>query len=73
MPFRESPANPRRPGFRIRTYLVPAFLGAVNGSIVLAVYCRGPGDPNGHSIAAGVGGFIGLFVGIVIQTLTRKS
>ena len=65
--------KPRRPRFRIRSYVIPAFIGAVIGWFLLAPYFSlGPGDPSGHSVAAGLGGFVGLFVGIVIHTFTRK-
>ena len=71
----DSPPPPHR--FRIRAYVIPTLIGAVIGSVVLAPYCGiSPDDPNGPSIAAGLGGFLGLFIGIVIYTLritfTRK-
>lgn len=58
---------PRR--FRARDYIVPTLIGSVLGAILLAPFCRGPGDPDGHSIGAGVGGLVGLFAGIVIHTM----
>jgi hypothetical protein len=66
----ESDASPKssRP-FRARVYVIPALIGAVIGSVVLAPFCRGPGDPGGHSIGAGLGGFVGLLIGIVIHTI----
>ena len=69
----DSPEQPNRSQFRAHMYLFPAFLGAVIGSFVLAPYCRGPGDPAGHSIAAGLGGFAGLVLGILLHAFTRKA
>jgi hypothetical protein len=71
-PKSESPPDPEPkppPQFRARLYLIPVVIGALLGSVALAPFCRGPGDPGGHSIAAGLGGFVGLFAGIVIHTL----
>jgi hypothetical protein len=64
----EPTAKPVR-RFRARVYVIPVAIGALIGSVALAPFCRGPGDPGGHSIAAGLGGFVGLFVGIVVNTL----
>ena len=62
--------NPKSPRpFRARVYVIPAIIGALIGSVVLAPICRGPGDPGGHSIAAGLGGLAGLFIGVVVHTL----
>lgn len=49
--------------------VIPTLLGAVVGSMFLAPYCRGPGDPWGHSIGSGLGGFAGLFSGILIRAV----
>ncbi len=66
----ESDAPPKSPRpFRARGYVVHSLIGAVIGSVVLAPFCRGPGDPGGHPIGAGLGGFVGLLIGIVVHTV----
>ena len=57
----------------LRSLLVPAFVGALVGSIVLAPITRGPGDPTGHGIAFGLGGLISLIGAIVFRAVRRSS
>jgi hypothetical protein len=62
----DSPSPPPRRS-RFAYYVVPALIGAVVGGILLAPFCRGPGDPGGHSIGAGLGGLAALLVGFVLR------
>jgi hypothetical protein len=48
-------------------------IGAVVGSLVLAPFLRCPGDPSGHSIGAGIGGFAALGIGILVRALFPES
>lgn len=57
----------------LRALIVPAFIGGVIGSVLLAPLTRGPGDPSGHGIAFGLGGLFSLFAAIVFQVARRKS
>ncbi len=62
---------PRRS--RFRGYIVTALVGAVLGGILLAPLCRGPGDPSGHSIGAGLGGLAALLVGFVLRIVSSSA
>ena len=57
--------------YRLRTLLivlVPTVVGAVVGSVVFGPYAGlSPTDPRGPSIAASLGGFIGLGIGLVAR------
>ncbi len=46
--------------------ILSAFAGAVSGSILLSPSVRGVGDPTGQSIGAGLGGFAGLGVTLLL-------
>jgi hypothetical protein len=48
-------------------WLWPVPVGLWVGSVYLAAYVRGPGDPTGHVIGAGVGGTIGLVAGLILR------
>ena len=51
---------------------VPTVIGAVAGSLLLGPYMGiTRTDPNGTSIAAGVGGFVGLVVGFLLRPKVR--
>lgn len=58
---------------KLRSLLVPAFVGALVGSIVLAPITRGIGDPTGHGIAFGLGGLISLIGAIVFRAVRHSS
>ncbi len=45
-------------------WLWPVPIGVAIGAIALAPLARSPGDPEGHIIGAGVGGFIFLIVAL---------
>lgn len=45
---------------------VTSLIGAIIGGVILAPFFRGPGDPFGRSIGAGLGGMAGLLVGFAI-------
>ena len=62
---------PRRPRFVY--YIVPALIGAIIGGFFLAPFCRGPGDPGGHSIGAGLGGLAALLVGFVVRIVNSSK
>jgi len=51
---------------RLLWLVVPTFLGAVAGELILAPYVNNPKDPGGHFIGAGLGGFAGLAIGFVV-------
>ena len=53
--------------------LLPALIGGVVGSLVLAPFVRSPGDPFGHSIGAGLGGLIVLGVGVLLRSGVPRS
>lgn len=57
-----------------RLFLIvsPTVGGAVLGSIVLASAVRCPGDPSGHLIGAGLGGFAGLGVGMLVRAIVPR-
>jgi hypothetical protein len=46
--------------------IATTFFSGALGSALLAPFVRGPGDPEGYSIAAGLGGFIGLILSVVL-------
>lgn len=78
----ESPLSEASPGEgvrptsrknRIAWLALPSLFGAVLGSLVLAPYVRGPGDPFGHSMGAVLGGFLGLALGIMARFLVRPA
>lgn len=52
---------------RIVTLILSAIAGALLGSQFLAPFSQGPGDPGGHSIGAGLGGFVGLGIGVLLR------
>ena len=45
--------------------------GAIGGSIMFAPFVRGPGDPAGHGIGAGLGGLLSMFIAIAMRTIVR--
>jgi hypothetical protein len=45
--------------------------GAICGTIVLAPFVRGPGDPTGHGIGAGLGGLVSMFFALAMRTMSR--
>ena len=50
--------------------LLPTICGAVLGGVVLARYfARGVGDPDGHSIGAGIGAIVFLTVAMFVRNL----
>lgn len=57
----------------LRSLLIPTFVGAVIGSILLAPVTRGPGDPTGHGIAFGLGGLVSLLVAIAFRAFVRSK
>ena len=57
----------------LRALLIPTFVGALVGSIVLAPITRGPGDPTGHGIAFGLGGLLSLIGAIVFRSVRRSN
>ncbi len=57
----------------LRSLLIPMFVGALVGSIVLAPITRGPGDPTGHGIAFGLGGLVSLIGAIVFRSVRRSN
>lgn len=81
-PYESPRAEPPSPGSlgiaagkkQSRLFLIalPTLAGAVLGSIVLASAARGPGDPSGHSIGAGLGGFAGIGVGVFIRAIVPR-
>ena len=62
--------------FRLRTLLIvvsSAIAGAVIGSVVFGPYAGlTPTDPRGPSIAAGLGGFVGLGIGLAIRVFVAR-
>jgi len=66
-----APPNSRKSN--LWSLLVPAFVGGLIGSALLAPLTRGPGDPTGHGIAFGLGGLISLFAAIVFRSAWRRS
>lgn len=57
--------NPRQPSLLSWLWPVPA--GLALGITTLAPFVRGPGDPSGHVIGAGLGGVVGLIVALVVR------
>jgi hypothetical protein len=66
-PVPRAASRPRKS--RIGWIALASLVGAVLGSDLFAPFVRGPGDPYGNSIGAGLGGFLGLAVGIVTRVL----
>ena len=58
---------------RVAWLSLPPLIGAAIGSLLLARYLRGPGDPYGYYIGAGLGGVIGLVIGIMGRVLARTA
>jgi len=51
-------------------WLWPVLIGICVGSVFLAPFVSGPGDPSGHCIGAGLGGCLGLLLAIVWRIAT---
>lgn len=59
---------------RVGWLIALTFLGVLIGASVFAgAFGTSPGDPEGTAMPAGVGGFVGLFFGIVLHRLTRPN
>lgn len=59
---------------RVGWIIVLTFVGVCIGANVFAgSFGTSPSDPQGTAMPAGVGGFVGLFFGIVWHRLTRPN
>ena len=66
-------APPTAPGDgRAWLFIIPSVAGAIAGGILLASFVRGPGDPTGQSIGAGLGGFSGLLIGFLLRFTVER-
>lgn len=65
----------QKPKFKtnLLSLLLPAFIGAVIGSFVLAPIARSPADPTGHVFPAVLGGLISLFAAIIFRAIKRSN
>ena len=67
----DRPPVTRRPSLLAWVWPVP--VGLVLGTIILAPFARGPGDPSGHVLGAGLGGVLGLVVALVVRIVRRAE
>jgi hypothetical protein len=65
---RESPPSEPvvPPESRLGPLILPVLGGMGLGTVLLAPFVRGPGDPTGHILGCVFGGFVGLGVGIYL-------
>jgi hypothetical protein len=67
------PRQPERnPSFGLHWILIPVLIGVLIGAVIVAPLFRGPGDPTGQSIGAGVCGFVGLVVGLFLRAMSAR-
>ena len=59
----------RRSRWGLAVLALASAAGVAVGALILAPFCIGPADPFGHSTGAGVGGFAGLGVGVLLRSL----
>jgi hypothetical protein len=56
------------PKSHLSIIVLPSLAGAVFCATIFAPLFRGPGDPGGNFVGAGLGGFFGLLVGLIART-----
>ncbi|MBW3600910.1 MAG: chloride channel protein [Planctomycetes bacterium] len=70
----EQNKSPSKRSKGILQLLLPAVVfGALLGAVFLAPLVRGPGDPEGHNAGFALGGFAGLFAGILVRLISSSE
>jgi len=68
----EPASKPKANPTHLSSLVLPALGGAIAGSFFFAPMSRGPGDPSGRGIGAGLGGLAALLCAIVIRNFWRR-
>ena len=60
------------PKTNLVSLLIPTFIGAVAGAVVLAPFTRSFGAPTGRGVGFGLGGMISMIGALIVRGLWRR-